>query len=224
MRLIKLPILEQLWFPEGNAIRIPREPGFNLQPGQYLLAAADEDILPTPLFLQQEQADTLLLAPVVPSHWQPGMRIHVQGPLGAGFNLSLNARHVALAGYCDAGYRLLPLMQAALQAGQTVTFFLEASAAGLPQSVEVLPIETLSENLAWADYLALDLVDKQLPEIISRLSTEKRSPLKVEALIRTPMPCGGIGNCGLCTIRTKNGIKHACEDGPVFEWSDLVED
>jgi dihydroorotate dehydrogenase electron transfer subunit len=114
-------------------------------------------------------------------------------------------------------------MRSAIMAGQIVTFFLDAAVTGLPQSVEVLPLETLTENMPWADYLALDLTDVQLPEIIARLSAVTRTPLKVEALIRTPMPCGGVGNCGLCSVHTKNGIKHACEDGPVFDWSDLVE-
>jgi dihydroorotate dehydrogenase electron transfer subunit len=37
------------------------------------------------------------------------------------------------------------------------------------------------------------------------------------------MACGS-GVCYGCTIKTRNGLKQVCKDGPVFELSDIVWD
>jgi len=36
-----------------------------------------------------------------------------------------------------------------------------------------------------------------------------------------PMPCGGLGDCGLCAVDLKRGWKLACKDGPVFDLNEL---
>jgi dihydroorotate dehydrogenase electron transfer subunit len=35
------------------------------------------------------------------------------------------------------------------------------------------------------------------------------------------MGCG-VGVCYSCTIKTKNGIKQVCQDGPVFALEDII--
>ena len=42
-----------------------------------------------------------------------------------------------------------------------------------------------------------------------------------QVLVRTDMPCRGIGECGLCAVRTTRGWQHACTDGPVFQLKEL---
>jgi dihydroorotate dehydrogenase electron transfer subunit len=37
------------------------------------------------------------------------------------------------------------------------------------------------------------------------------------------MACG-VGVCYGCTIRTKNGLKQVCKDGPVFNLNDVIWD
>ncbi len=37
------------------------------------------------------------------------------------------------------------------------------------------------------------------------------------------MGCG-LGVCYGCTIKTKNGLKQACKDGPVFDLDDILWD
>jgi dihydroorotate dehydrogenase electron transfer subunit len=37
------------------------------------------------------------------------------------------------------------------------------------------------------------------------------------------MACG-LGVCYGCTIRTKNGLKQVCKDGPVFDLNDVIWD
>jgi hypothetical protein len=36
-------------------------------------------------------------------------------------------------------------------------------------------------------------------------------------LITVPMPCGGMGDCGVCNVMTKKGPRLVCKDGPVFD-------
>jgi NAD(P)H-flavin reductase len=224
MRIDQVEVTEQVLFPEGPAVRFSNKSILDLLPGQYLLASAQEDILPTPLFLQGREANDILTTPNVPSHWHPGTRLLLQGPLGKGFAIPVEARHIILAGFCDAGYRLFPLLPTTSRAGRTVTFFVDTSPPDLPKWVEVLPLDMLAENLAWADYVALDLCETRLPEIRSHLKNAKPPTLKMEVLIRTPLACGGKGDCGLCVVHTKKGLRYACEHGPVFNWSDLVEE
>ena len=37
------------------------------------------------------------------------------------------------------------------------------------------------------------------------------------------MACG-LGVCYGCTIRTKNGLKQVCKDGPVFDLNEIIWD
>jgi len=42
-----------------------------------------------------------------------------------------------------------------------------------------------------------------------------------QVLVRTPVPCGGIAECGVCAVTLKSEWKLACKDGPVFDWGEL---
>ena len=45
---------------------------------------------------------------------------------------------------------------------------------------------------------------------------------EAQALIVTPMPCGGIAECGVCAVTVRRGWKMACKDGPVFDLKELT--
>ena len=42
-----------------------------------------------------------------------------------------------------------------------------------------------------------------------------------QVLVRTPVPCGGAGECGVCAVTFRSEWRLACKDGPVFDWRDL---
>jgi dihydroorotate dehydrogenase electron transfer subunit len=44
----------------------------------------------------------------------------------------------------------------------------------------------------------------------------------VKALVMTPIPCGGIAECGACAVPAHRGWKLACRDGPVFNLNELA--
>jgi hypothetical protein len=73
--------------------------------------------------------------------------------------------------------------------------------------------------LKWADYAAFDLARESLPDLSMRLRTGGHRPGLPEAqvLVRVPMPCGAMAECGVCAVRLRRGIGLACDDGPVFD-------
>jgi NAD(P)H-flavin reductase len=226
----------------GMGGRIECPPGLRPEPGQYLLAHAvgQDEAWPTALFaartlsLSQSgdvAAGELELAPPLPPGWIAGARLAVRGPLGRGFRLPVTARQVALVGLGVPPYRLLPLADLALAQGAAVALYARSVPDGLPPEVEVLPLEVLPEVFGWADYAAFDLTPGAFSGIKKRLGLMPHTPLPVTAqvLVRVPMPCGGIAECGLCAVETasrsgsRHGWKLACKEGPVFDFNELEE-
>ncbi len=196
----------------------------NLRPeaGQYLLASAPEDEnepLPAVLFPSGRAGDDLLVAPPLPGSWTAGMEVWLRGPLGKGFSLPSTARRVALGGLDSCVHRLLPLVSRGLAQGADVALYCDSAVPfDLPLAVEVLPLAQLPGAPTWADYLALDLPFARLPQLNRLLGLEhgQRCSCVAEVLVSTPMPCGGLAECGACAVRTTGGWRLACKDGPVF--------
>ncbi len=49
----------------------------------------------------------------------------------------------------------------------------------------------------------------------------KAKPVQISLEMR--MGCG-LGVCYGCTVKTKNGLKQVCKDGPVFDLEDIIWD
>jgi hypothetical protein len=100
-----------------------------------------------------------------------------------------------------------------------VTLFSADAPDGLPDEVEVLPMDLLAEAGTWADYLAACLTRGNLADLrrLAGLRPHQGFLPGAEGLILTPMPCAGMAECGACAVRTTHGWKQACSDGPVFE-------
>ena len=194
-------------------------------PGQYFLVFAPgmNEPLATPLFIADKSNGEWLLAGQIPPYWQPGTRLSWRGPLGHGFNLPLAARRVALAAWEHPATSLPALVGPALTQGASVVWYSSHLPEWLPPSVEVLPPESLPEVWDWADYLALECGTDHLPQLAKTLniSPSYRSGCTTEVLLHTPLTCGGLGECGVCAVRTSHGFKFACKDGPVFNLEQL---
>lgn len=192
------------------------------EPGQYLpaqLISTTPAILPTHLFKVATETERLALAPL-PADWRRGDRLALLPPQGQGFQLPTGTRRVGLCAVDVSPNRLLPLVPLALAQDASVTLFCEPQPAPdilqrIPSVVEITPISALKENLEWPDFLAVDLPRCSLPRLVELLS-EKTLPVEGQALVRTPLPCRGLGECGVCTVETRHGRKLACVDGPVF--------
>jgi hypothetical protein len=117
-------------------------------------------------------------------------------------------------------------MAQALAQDATVTLFCDPQPSPdilqrIPSVVEIAPLASLADNLSWPDYLAVDLRRESLPQL-DQFLPEGQLPFGAQALVRTAMPCHGVGECGVCAVTTQHGTKLACSDGPVFDLEEVL--
>jgi dihydroorotate dehydrogenase electron transfer subunit len=108
----------------------------------------------------------------------------------------------------------------AQQAG--VVLLADTPPDGLPAALEISPLAALPDTLRWADTLLLDLPRAALPSVLKLIAQAAYSG-EGQALIETPLPCGGMGVCGACAISLRKGHPLACKEGPVFDLKTLLE-
>ncbi len=226
-------MLELILEDGRRQMRVACPPNLIPLPGQYLLAGdgADFSPLPVPLFhtdsapqgFIHRTASTLVAAAPLPDSWRPGMELHLRGPLGRGFTLPLSARKVGLVACDDSPARIKGLIRPALKQSAAVVLVCSSAPEALPDEVEVQPLSALQEILEWADYLAFDVGRENLDQLRERLGKPNQLPAGSEAqvLVRTPVPCGGLADCGVCAVNLKSDWKLACKDGPVFNWNEV---
>lgn len=203
------------------AARIVCEFGFIPAAGQYLLAhQVGSDVpLAQALFLSAIRPDGFIAAPPVPPEWQPGVRLALRGPLGHGFSLPDGASRVALVAWDDAPRRLLPLVTDLLRHDVATSLVCSETPDDLPAHIEVQPNSALLETLSWADYAAIDVARESLPALGQRLrfGELRRTIPGTQVLVRVPMPCGALAECGICSVKMRRGTALACDVGPVFD-------
>jgi hypothetical protein len=216
------------------------------EPGQYLLAhdssparrgpGRADSPLPAPIFNAGPVPGGFLIAPPIPQTWQPGTTLSLRGPLGKGFSLPTSARRVALASLGKTAARLKPLLTSALEQNAALVLVSELDLPDLPPEVEVQPVSALTEVAHWADYLAIDVDREFLPGLRELLGIGRQTEVTLDAqavsprwapgpngvLVVTPMPCGGLAECGVCAVTTRRGWKMACKYGPVFDLKELT--
>lgn len=194
-------------------------PGAVPSPGRYTLAYAAEDPasqLAEALF-KAEAAEGGFLAvsqDPLPPAWTLGAELRLRGPLGRGFELPTGMRNLALAAAGDLAVRLLPLIDLA---GSTA-LFTDLPVPDLPAKVEVQPLSALPDALPWADFTAVDIPLERYPELPKLLKRTPGTPRHPgQALVVSPMPCGGLADCGVCALKTgRRRFRLLCKDGPVI--------
>jgi NAD(P)H-flavin reductase len=235
-------VLELILEDGCRHVRLACPPGLVPAPGQYLLASDGSDApLPVSLFYTDSaplgfthRATSFVAAAPVIDSWTPGMELNLRGPLGRGFTLPVPARKVALIAFDDSYTRLRGLIQQALKQDASVVLICGITPENLPNEVEVLPLSALQEIVTWADYLAIDVERENLNRLKERLgkseiprarggTNQLAAGKAAQVLIRTPVPCGGVAECGVCAVNLKSTWKLACKDGPVFDWGEVME-
>jgi len=162
----------------------------------------------------------------LPERWQPGDMLACLPPRGKGFMLPPSVRRVGLLTISTSPICLLPLAASALAQGAAVSLFCESIPPlellnRVSPRVEVGQISSLLENLDWPDFLAVDIDHSEL-KTLSMLFTQADYPFEGQVLIRIPMPCRGLAECGVCAVKTTKGWKYACIDGPVFPLKEIL--
>jgi dihydroorotate dehydrogenase electron transfer subunit len=197
-------------------------------PGQYLLAGdGSNSPLPVPLFHTDSAPQGFIGYGYIPDSWNPGMDLYLRGPLGQGFSLPLSARRVGLLPYDVSPARLRGLIRPALRQDAAVVLLCNSSMDHLPDEVEVQPMSALQEIIEWADFLAIAVSREDLNQLRERLGKPAQvaaglGRTEAQILISTPIPCGGVAECGVCAVTLQSTWKLACKDGPVFDWREIL--
>ncbi len=186
-------------------------------PGQYLLVWNPRDtasLLAVPVFLADLPAPeekAVWFSPAIPYTGTPGETLRVRGPLGNGFHLPAGVHRLAALVPQRPPWRVLPLIRRVLQEGGEAVLFSgpEAADLPLPAALEILPPAAFPETLrAWADYWVADLPPEDAAALLS-------APLPGAVLVDTPMPCGGLADCGVCALPLGGKRILICKQGPV---------
>jgi hypothetical protein len=187
-------------------------------PGQYIFAHAlgSDEPLAVPVFFSGSAPDGFRAAPGLPLSWTPGTKLNLRGPLGRGFAIPASARKVALVAFDDSPERLRGLIPIAFKQGAEVVLVSDVAAHDLPEAVEIQPLQAFSEICQWADYAAFDVSRENLPRLREKIGMGNQ--LQAQILVRAPMPCGAVAECGICAVNIRNEWKLICKDGPVFEF------
>ena len=210
--------------------------------GQFVMVrCGEETVLRRPLSVHQTDENRFALLYAVigkGTQWlaacQPGDKLDVFGPLGNGFTVHPDSRNLLLVA---GGMGIAPLMflaDRAVAEGRDVVTLLYGTANRdryyVPSGVtevaatedgsvgyQGMVTELISQYVGRADQM---FACGPLPMYrdMATMPELKNKPVQVSLEMR--MGCG-FGVCYSCTIRTVNGLKQVCKDGPVFELNEI---
>ena len=218
------------------------------KPGQFvMLKCGDEFLLRRPISISDASAPSeqisLLIASIGKgtawlSRREPGEELDILGPLGHGFAIDESAEKVLLIG---GGMGIAPLNFLASKAtalGKKVTLVLGARTGELLCPASHLPkidecifctedasvgikgrvTDCPDNHIAQADQI---FACGPLPMYRALAKDRRLDGKSVQVSLETRMACG-IGLCYGCTVKTTQGLRQVCEDGPVFEMNDIL--
>ena len=220
------------------------------RPGQFVMVrCGTEATLPRPfgIFRTYGKSDIALFYTV----WEDGKGtewlaerrvgdiVEIFGPLGSGFSINRNSRNLLLIA---GGMGIVPLFflaQEALSRMCMVTLLYGTPVRNrypIPPEIKMIPatddgsvgykgpvtdlIPPYINNIDQIFACGPIPMYRDMMERSKQLGLEGK-PTQVSLEIR--MACG-VGVCFGCTIRTKQGLKQVCKDGPVFEMGNIIWD
>jgi dihydroorotate dehydrogenase electron transfer subunit len=228
------------------------EIAWQAQPGQFVMVACGEiTVLRRPISVHSVDGDKLALLYMVVgkgtewlTHLKKGNSLDILGPLGNGFTVSSETNSFLLIA---GGIGIAPLhflMEKVKHSCRQIIILHGSKTKTKLYPKELLPPEvslTVATEDGSAGYKGLitDIIPTftttadeifvcgPMPMLryiadnrqILRLADKKPISLSLEMR----MGCG-LGVCYGCTIRTKNGLKQVCKDGPVFDLNDVIWD
>jgi len=175
---------------------------------------------------------------------QVGEQVNLLGPWGRGFARQQQAERLLLLGSGPALGPLLFLLAQAVQQGCDVVLALEAARAADLYPTQALPpaaelriatldghfghqgsiLDHIDDLLTWADSLCAVGPAPFYGQLKTRLDQTRLQLIEAFAsvlLTAVPLHVCGHGICTLCTVPTNQGLKLACQDGPVFDLAGL---
>ncbi len=219
------------------------------RPGQYVMITCDrglERLLRRPISIHRtwEGGLEFLYAAVGNgTQWlsqrKAGENLDVLGPLGKGFVINSSSKNLLLVAGGIGIAPLVYLAEKAVESGKNVTLLAGARTTNQLCILPMLP-ERIKYKAATEDgstgYKGMvtallpefkDLADQificgPLPMLkaVALNYAEQLRDKSVQVSLEVRMGCG-LGFCYACTIKTRQGLKQVCKDGPVFEMSDV---
>ncbi len=199
-------------------------PKLILNPGQFLQAYAPGDhdtpfaISLFPFKLFQEDNKFLTAAPI-PNSWTPGTRLNLRGPIGNGFKIKNSIKRLAVISLDKSPDRILALAEMVLEGNIEVALFTDSILPQLSHQIEANPLSEVENAFDWADLVAIDSPSLPHEKILKKLGLKVGNPIPcpTQILLHSPMPCAGLAECGVCSIKNDNHKSLlVCEEGPVF--------
>jgi len=222
------------------------------KPGQFVMVRCGEElILPRPFSIHRvnDRGDMAMFFAVWEdgkgtgwlSRRKAGNKIDLFGPLGNGFSVHPDSRNLLLVTGGIGIASLSFLAREALSRGCSVTLLLGAQTASqlypenlLPSGIELVMAtddgtagkkgrvsELLPDFADRADQIFACGPRAMYRDMASHYPQLKDKPVQISMEMR--MGCG-LGVCYGCTVRTKDGLKQVCKDGPVFGLADIPEE
>ncbi|MBN1366775.1 MAG: dihydroorotate dehydrogenase electron transfer subunit [Dehalococcoidales bacterium] len=220
------------------------------RPGQFVMVKCGADsTLPRPfsIFRIYSKSDLALFYTV----WEDGKGtdwlaerrvgdiVEIFGPLGSGFSIQRTSRNLLLIA---GGMGLAPLFflaQEALSRMCSVTLLYGTAVRNrYPIPPEIKTVPATDDGSVGYKGLVTDLIPQYIngidqifacgPMSMYMNMMERSKSLGIEGKptqvsLEVRMACG-VGVCFGCTIRTKQGLKQVCKDGPVFDINDIIWD
>jgi dihydroorotate dehydrogenase electron transfer subunit len=174
------------------------------------------------------------------SHLQKGEHLNLLGPLGNGFSIKPASKQLLLIA---GGIGIAPLVflaSEALAIGKEAVLLMGAPAASQLYPQQLLPFEiqitrATEDGSAGIKGMITDLLSDYLDRIdqifacgpipmyqtISKLLLKRSFKKPAQISLETRMGCG-IGACYGCSIKTTQGMKMVCRDGPVFNIEEII--
>lgn len=251
MKQISTTIISKTETMPGVHLLCTEAPGIaaTARPGQFVMVNCGQELtLRRPLSIHQvaNSSQLHLLFNIVGkgtlwlSHCQKGDSLDLLGPLGNGFFIEPASKKLLLLA---GGIGIAPLVflaQQAISQGKSITLLLGASTANqlypqqlLPSTVQTIIItedgsagkkgmitDILSDFIDWADqvYACGPLA---MYQAIATQKQQHHVKKTVQVSLEVRMGCG-LGACYSCSIKTRQGMKQVCHDGPVFNLEEII--
>jgi dihydroorotate dehydrogenase electron transfer subunit len=221
------------------------------RPGQFVMVRCgenDEHPLRRPLSIHQREGDKIaLLFNIVGggTQWLSQRKscdkLDLLGPLGNSFSIYPNSKRLLmLAG----GLGIAPLRFLITEASKRnceTTLLIGGKTAAVLYPQDLLPdglkliytsedatlglhgmVTTFVPNyFDWADQIFACGPTAMYRNMANNYPQLQQSGKSTQISLEVRMGCG-LGVCYGCTVKTKNGLKQVCKDGPIFELNDIL--
>lgn len=230
----KAKILENVEVSK-NVFKLVLEGKFKGNPGQfYMLKSWEESpLLPRPFGIcdLKDNSITFLYEVVgkgtgIMSSLRVGEYMEILGPLGNGFEIFENKKSAIVSG----GIGIAPMIYLSkflknvdLYTGFRDTPYMTNAFENISKNIISTDTGSYGEKGFITDFVEdkYDVIYACGPNPMMRSLKNRNLSAKEYYSLEAHMACG-IGACLGCTVKTVNGLKRVCKDGPIFEKDEVI--